>query len=307
MKKTSRSLILTTIFLCIAAFSVSTMAGAKKSMLSSKDGIIWGGCGITKKAFMTELAKAYTDMSGVNIILQGGGATKGIRGVASGSLHLGGACRTSMEFNSKERYVKQHPVAWDAIVFIVNKDNPLDNITLQEVRDIYNGKITNWRQLGGANRRIDLYARKSEISGVGQTLRELIFNDPDKTFYKGTHIVKSSGPAEKAVVRSISAFTATGVSSAKRRDVKMLKVEGKEPSYDNIKTGKYILYRPLYLVTKMMEKNKMVLDFLEFAQSKKGMSIIRKAGTVPFREAIHLLGKQYRQNLKASRATQNKS
>ena len=306
MKKTYQSLILTSIILCFGTFSISTLAGVK-SLRDSKEGIIWGGCGITKKAFMTELAKAYTDEFGVNIVLQGGGATKGIRGVANGTLHLGGACRTSMEFNSKERYVQQHPIAWDAIVFIVNKKNPLDNITLEQVRDIYNGKITNWKQLGGADQAIDLYARKSEISGVGQTLRELIFNDPDKTFYKGTHIVKSSGPAEKAVVRSVTAFTATGVSSAKRRDVKMLKVEGREPSYDNIKTGKYILYRPLYLVTKMQEKNDLVLDFLKFAQSEKGMKIIRGAGTVPFREAIHLLGKQYRQNLKASRATQNKT
>ena len=211
-----------------------------------------------------------------------------------------------MEFHPDERYIQQHPVAWDAIVFIVNKSNPVDNITIKQVRDIYEGRITNWKQLGGKNARIKLYARKSAISGVGLKLRELVFYDSDKEFFGGTHYVKSSGPAEKAVVKSATAFTATGISSAKRRDVKILKVAGKAPTYENIKSGDYILYRPIYLVTKMQEKNRLVLDFLDYVQSHKGRSIIRKAGTVPFLDALHLLGKQYRQNLNAYRASLKK-
>ncbi|MFV2056038.1 MAG: substrate-binding domain-containing protein [Thiohalomonadales bacterium] len=285
----------------------SVKKSAGKTLAKMGPSLLWGGCGITKKAFMTEMAKSYLEDTGVEIILQGGGATKGIRGVAKGALNIGGACRSSMEFSSAERYVKQYPVAWDAIVFIVNKNNPLDSITIQQVRDIYNGKITNWKQLGGANARIDLYARKSAISGVGLTLRELVFYDTEKDFYKGTRYVKSSGPAEKAVLKSVRAFTATGVSSANRRDVKILKVGGKAPTYANIKSGQYILYRPIYLVTKMGEKNHMVLDFLKYVQGEKGKEVIRKAGTVPYTDALHLLGKQYRQNLKAYRASLNKN
>jgi len=289
--------------LSISTCSFPLLAADKIPSLSSNNGLIWGGCGITKKAFMGELAKAYTDIYGINITLQGGGATKGIRGVAKGVLDLGGACRPSMEFNSKERYVKQHPVAWDAIVFIVHKNNPVSDITLEQVREIYTGKIRNWKQLGGDDQRIDLYVRKSKISGVGLTLRELVFNDWDKKFHRRAHVVKSSGPAEKSVERSVSAFAATGISSAKRRDVKILKVSGRYPSFENIKSGKYILYRPLYLVTKILERNPLVLSFLEFTQSEKGREIIRGAGTVPFNDAVHLLGKQYRQNLKAYRAS----
>lgn len=77
-----------------------------KSISKASDGLIWGGCGITKKAFMAELAKAYEKKSGVHIKLQGGGATKGIRGVSKGTINIGGACRASMEFNREERYVK---------------------------------------------------------------------------------------------------------------------------------------------------------------------------------------------------------
>ena len=125
---------------------------------------------------------------------------------------------------------------------------PLTTITLEQVKAIYSGKITNWKQLGGPSKHIKLYARKSKISGVGFTLRELVFHDLNQEFYAGTHMVKSSGPAEKAVVKNTWAMTATGISSAKRRDVKMLAVSGNEPTYENIKEGKYILYSARFIL-----------------------------------------------------------
>jgi phosphate transport system substrate-binding protein len=279
-------------------FSIDSYAELP-SLTKSSHGLIWAGCGITKKAFMAELAKAYENKTGVHIELRGGGATKGIRDVNKGVIDIGGACRASMEFNKEERYVQQIPVAWDAIVFVVNKDNPVDNITIDQVRAIYNGKITNWKQLGGTNKRIDLYVRKSPISGVGQTLRELVFHDTEKVFTRRAHTVRSSGPAEKAVEKTATAITATGVSSAKRRNVKILNVEGHEPSYENIKEGKYMLYRPLYLVTKLSVRNPMVKDFIKFATSREGRNIIRGAGTVPYKDALNLLAKHFQQYDKA--------
>lgn len=270
-----------------------------KSITSESDGLVWGGCGITKKAFMSELAKAYEKKTGVHIDLQGGGATKGIRAVNNGTIHIGGACRTSMEFHKEERYVKQIPVAWDAIVFVVHKNNPIENVTLEQVRAIYNGEITNWKQLGGMDARIDLYVRKSPISGVGQTLRELVFNDTEKEFTPKARVVKSSGPAEKAVESTITAMTATGVSSAKRRNVKILKVAGHDPSFENIKEGRYMLYRPLYLVTKLSSRNPLVEKFIKYATSEEGMAIIRKSGTVPYTDALQLLSRHFKQYEKA--------
>jgi len=279
------------LFLAIVASPLDAFAEVKSIVKS--DGLVWAGCGITKKAFMAEVAKAYQIKTGIEIKLQGGGATKGIRGVTKGTINIGGACRASMEFHKDERYVNQIPVAWDAIVFVVNKNNPVDNISMDQVRAIYNGKITNWSQLGGKNLPIELYVRKSPISGVGQTLRELVFHDTQKKFTKRAHVVKSSGPAEKAVVKMEAAFTATGVSSANRRDVKILKVAGTSPTYENIKSGEYMLYRPLYLVTKLRETNPYVTDFINYVTSNEGKEIIRKAGTVPYTDALHLLSKKY--------------
>lgn len=263
------------------------------------DTLVWAGCGITKKAFMKELAAAYENKTGIHIDLKGGGATKGIRNAANGSIHIGGACRVSMEKNALEKNAEQVPVAWDALAVIVNKNNPVDNITFQQLRDVYTGKITNWKQLGGKNAPIELYVRRGKISGVGYMLRELVFANYEKEF-KGTHVVKSSGPLEKGVVKNPNGFGTTGISSAKRRDVKILKLEGKEPSYENIKKGDYLLYRPLYLVRKRDGSDPRVDAFIKFALSGEGKKVIRKAGTVPYADALVLVMKQLDQYKRAT-------
>jgi len=272
------------------------------STQAAENEILWVGCGITKKAFMSELATAYEKKTGIKIVLQGGGATKGIRETALGKSDLGGACRVALESHSEEMKVTQIPIAWDALVVIANKNNPIDNIGLHQVRQLYLGKITNWKQLGGHNGKIELYVRKGKLSGVGRTLRELVFADYDQEFTKDARVVRSSGPLEKAVEDNLSAIGVTGISSAKKRNVKILKLAGKEPNYDNIKSGEYLLYRPLYLVVNRGKTDKRVKDFIRYAQSREGKEVIRKAGVVPYTDAIGLVMKQVEQLRRANEA-----
>ncbi|MGD8811531.1 MAG: phosphate ABC transporter substrate-binding protein [Thioalkalispiraceae bacterium] len=261
--------------------------------------IQWAGCGISKKAFMSEMAKAYEKKTGIKVNLSGGGATKGIRKAAAGQIDIGGACRVSLETRADERDAHQIPVAWDALVVITHKDNPVKNIEFDQIRGIYLGKITNWKQLGGRDAPIELYVRRGKMSGVGRTLRELVFANFDQEF-KATYVVKSSGPVEKGVMKNINGIGITGISSAKRRDVQMLALDGKEPTYENIKNGDYTLYRPLYLVIKNGNKDKKVRDFIRYATSREGQAVIRKAGTVPYSEAMVLVMKQLDQYQRAS-------
>lgn len=269
-----------------------------KANADDDNSILWAGCGITKKAFMAELAKAYTAKTGIVVNLQGGGATKGIRKAAKGDIDIGGACRATLSNHPEERNAYQIPVAWDALVVIVNKDNPVDSVTFKQLQQIYLGHIENWRDLGGQNAPIELYARKGNISGVGRTLRELVFANYKQEF-KAKYVVKSSGPLEKGVMENINGVGVTGISSAKRRDVKILKLDGKEPSYENIKKGEYLLYRPLYLVTKGPRSEKKVKDFISFALSREGRQIIRDSGTVPYADAMSLVMKQLEQYKRA--------
>ena len=258
--------------------------------------LLWGGCGITKKAFMAELAKAYEKKTGIKVNLTGGGATKGIRNAVTGEIDIGGACRPIIERDPAERGAYQIPVAWDALVVIVHKSNPVQSITIAELKKIYLGEINNWRDLGGPDAPIELYVRRGKFSGVGRTLRELVFSNYDQEFPAAKHVVRSSGPLEKGIEKNLYGVGTTGISSAQRRDVKMLQLNNKSPNYDNIQNGEYVLYRPLYLVTRpKSQSDQKVKDFVTFALSKEGRAIIRKAGTVPYTDAIGLVMKQIQQ------------
>ena len=274
---------------------------------SAAEPLLWAGCGITKKAFMSELAAAYKRRFGVEIVLEGGGATKGIRRISDQTVHIGGSCRPKLPYSDEEAYAELVPVAWDALVVIVHPDNPVDEIGMQQLRDLYDGKITNWQQLGGPDKPIDLLVRKGKISGVGSTLRELVFHDADHRFVSKL-VFPSSGPLEKAVENNTDAVGVTGISSALRRNVKLLRLEGKAPNYDSVRSGEYLLYRPLYIAFNSADQRRAeVKRFIDFAHSLEGREIIRNAGTVPYLEALRLVHKQ-RAQWKAARTggkTQN--
>lgn len=273
--------------LACAVFASSTTLAAEP--------LTWAGCGITKKSFMAELATAYQAKYGTEIILEGGGAAKGIRRVGDKSVNIGGSCRPKLPGNSEELSTQLNPVAWDALVVIVHKDNPVENVTIREVRDIYEGKIKNWKELGGPDRPLELQVRKGKNSGVGRTLRELAFGDFDKDFV-ATSVHRSSGPLEQAVETNPNAVGVTGVSSARKRDVKILKLEGKEPDYANIRSGDYHFYRPLYIAHNPSNpRYAEVKKFIDFAHSKEGREIIRTQGAVPYLDALHLIRKQREQ------------
>ncbi len=268
--------------------------------------LTWAGCGISKNAFMAEMAAAYKKKTGIEIDFKGGGATKGIRQVSSGEVNIGGTCRHLIDDPKtlatvvEERRVLLTPVAWDALVVIVHKDNPVDNITLEQVRHLYTGKITNWKQLGGKDAPVELYVRKGKISGVGRTKRELIFNNYDQEFV-AQHVVEESSNLEKDMVTNPHGVGITGVSSARKiKDIaKILKLEGKEASHENIKNGSYLLYRPLYMVTHMQNSNPQVKKFLDFVTGPEGKQVMRSVGTVPYEDAIHLWIKYLEQQNRA--------
>ncbi len=261
----------------------------------------WVGCGISKKSYMTALAKAYTAKTGVKIDIQGGGATRGIREVAADKADIGGSCRRFMWGASEERGVTMIPVAWDALVVIVNENNPLDNISIEDLRKIYLGQITNWKEIGGADEPIKLFARKGKISGVGRTARKLLFDNYDQEF-AATELFPSSGPLEQGIETDVAAIGMTGVSSARKRKVKILELNDKSPSYENVKTGNYLLYRPLYLAYNKNNPNADIIkNFIQFADSLEGREAIRSNGTVPYLEGLNLLKKKLQESRQAQR------
>ncbi len=289
---------------CMFTLCAAVQADAEPAKPAKPNTIAWAGCGITKAAFMDELSKAYEKKTGIKVVFDKGdspldGSISGIQDINSGKFALGASCRANIDTMSEERDVHQVPVAWDALVFIVHPNITIDTVSTQQVKDIYLGKITNWQQLGGPNHTIELYDRRGKLSGVGRNLRELLFADYNQEFPGVKHIVQSTGPLEQGIEKTPFSFGATGISSAQRRakdgKVKILKLNGKEPSFENIKTGQYVMYRPLYMVSKGIAAEKPVKEFISFALSREGQDVIRSTGTVPYSDAMGLVMKQIEQ------------
>ncbi len=309
MKTLTYYLLIIPLFFCTCMVAAEVGTVTPDVMSSEKPVLRWVGCGITKKAFMQELAKAYSRNFKVEFNLEGGGATKGIRDVAIGSTDMGGSCRHRLDHSKEERFVRFVPVAWDALVVMVHKDNNVKVISIAQLKDVYEGKITNWKNLGGKHAPIQVLVRRSEISGVGKTLRDLVWGDSDFKFnsYKE---YPSSGPLEKAVEDNPYTIGVSGISSAQKRNVKLLMLNGKAPNYENIKNGDYMLYRPLYITYRVRDNpNLMEINrFLNFSHSKIGREIIRSQGVVPYLDALHLLSMQKTQweHIRALRMGTNK-
>ena len=264
------------------------------SVVQAQTVLKWTGCGITKKAFMAEAAKAYevATNGNIKITLSGGGATKGIRFADAAMADLGGTCRPSLpdQFPQEESKVYLTVVAWDALVPIVNEKNPIKSLTSDQLKQIVFGKITNWSDVGGPNQKIQVVARIGKITGVGFMARKIIFEDLEAEYAKDAIIVKSSGPLEKKVETMQWAVGITGISSAKRRPVKILPVDGNEASVQNIASGHYPTFRPLYLATQGKPKgeNKSFLDWL---LSDKGQKVVEQCGTVTLKQGAGLKSK----------------
>ncbi len=273
-----------TLIILITLFSSFSLFGAKT--------LKWTGCGITKLAFMKEAANEYYNETGIKINLSGGGAQKGIRMANSGRVDIGGNCRPSLpdKFPKKEGDTYITVIAWDALVAIVNNNNPVDNLTSEQLKDILTGKIANWKEVGGPDEDILLILRKNRYSGVGYMLKKIIFNNSEVKLSAKAIMKASSGPAEKLVMKKVNAIAITGISSAKRRSVKILKLDGVAPTVENIAEAKYLLFRPLYLSTRGKPVGEAKV-FIDWILSKKGQKIVKNCGTVNLEMGASLMKK----------------
>jgi phosphate transport system substrate-binding protein len=150
---------------------------------------------------------------------------------------------------------------------------------------VLTGKITNWKELGGEDKPINLIIREGKGSGVGSTAREMLFGDKNYEFSKKAKILKTSGPIRKAVIADPYAFAIDDVTSSQRiKGIKLLKVDGINPTKKNILNKKYKLRRPFFLYLDRKPEH-LAKEYIDFALSDEGQAVISKTGTANLDEA----------------------
>ena len=177
------------------------------------------------------------------------------------------------------------PVGTEAFVFFVHKDNPIDNLTTEQIKGIYSGEITNWKQIGGKNEEIAAFQR-NEGSGSQSMLQRFMGDTP--IMEAPTEMVNTmmSGIIEQ-VSNYRSKSNSIGFSFRyyvegiiQNPDIKVLSVDGVAPTAENIRNGSYPIVTPMYAVTYEENPNENVDKLLQWILSEEGQYIIEETGYV---------------------------
>jgi phosphate transport system substrate-binding protein len=178
------------------------------------------------------------------------------------------------------------PIGKEAFVFFVNPDNKIDSLAVSEIKDIYSGKIKNWSKLGGKDEKIIAFQRP-ENSG-SQTLLEKIMGDTPIMKPLKEDVPEGMGGIIEQVAdyrnygNSIGfsfRFFATGMKA--NTDIKLLAIDGIEPSPENITSSKYPFTASLYAITvKDSKKMRTIQPFLEWMQGPQGQELVEEVGYI---------------------------
>ena len=259
---------------------------------ASAQSLLYAGDVVSTHAFMADLISLYQSRGNPEIGLALTTSTSAIRRAASGEVEMGGASRAARSSDREERRATLYPIVWDALVVIVHPTNQISNITLQHLRDLYLGRITNWSELNGSEHEIELLIHADPLEGVDYNLAELILGDA-RTPLARTRTLASTRELESAVEKGPWSLAVTTYSSARKRKLKLLAVEGRSASVTGIQNGDYLLYIPLYLaVREDSRKRRQVQAFLRFAASSEAKRVLRRNGVVPYTDGLALTSKQ---------------
>ena len=267
MKKMNK--ILTTVL--VIALVALTLAGCAKKDASP---VTTDGSTSMEKVIGT-LGEAFTVKEGIDVTYNPTGSGSGIQAVSEGRCDIGLSSRALKD--DEKAALTETTVALDGIAMIVNPENPVSDLTVEQIADIYTGKITNWSEVGGNDAAIVLIGREAG-SGTRDGF-ESITGTKDACQYRQE--LTSTGDVITTVSQNPDAIGYASLAALKD-NVKALTVGGVAPTEDTVKDGSYVIQRPFVLVTKTGAKlSENAQKFFDFALSAEAAQYITSAGAVP--------------------------
>lgn len=222
------------------------------------------------------LSEAYMEENdNVKITYNPTGSSAGIQAVSEGRCDIGLSSRDLKDDEAKT--LEGKVVAIDGIAMIVNPENKADDLSVEQIADIYTGKITNWNEVGGEDAPIVLIGREA-ASGTRDGF-ESITGTKDNCRYNQE--LTSTGDVVQTVSSNPNAIGYASL-AAVSDNVKVLSVDGVAPSEKTVQSGDYKIQRDFVLVTKKGEKlSDAAQKFYDFATSKDADELIKESGAVP--------------------------
>lgn len=257
----------------VGATFVGCGSNSENNTASSKDTTTISISGSTSVGpLMEKIQEKYEEENNnVTLEIQQNGSGAGIKDVISGISEIG---MSSRELKDEEKgSVQGTTVAYDGIALLVNPENPVKNISLEDVKKIYTGEITNWKEVGGDDAPIVVVSRE-EGSGTRDAFQEIVGYESEELLKDAT-ISDGSGAVKTTVAGNKNAI---GFASFEYIDntVSALNINDVEPTADNVKSGDYKLSRPFILVTKEDSLTENGQKLINFVLSAEGQQIVEE-------------------------------
>ncbi|SHI62780.1 phosphate ABC transporter substrate-binding protein [Lutispora thermophila] len=245
---------------------MTACSGQSDTVETEKKILINGSTSV--QPLIEELASAYKEKHpGAIIDIQSGGSGVGIKSAIEGVVDIG---MSSRELKSDEKMLKEFRIATDGIAVILNPENPINDLTIEQLKKIYTGEITNWKEVGGKDATITVVTRE-EGSGTRGAFTELIGVEEilNSSITQG-----STGGVMTAVGSDENAIGYASYGSVKNSaNLKIISIDGIPCDEENIYSGAYKISRPFLMVTKE-EPTGIAKDFIDFILSDEGQQIV---------------------------------
>jgi phosphate transport system substrate-binding protein len=224
--------------------------------------------------------------NGASVTVVGGGTGVGISALLDGTTDIAMASRDlkmdeKLKFESKKAELQKVTIGYDALAVIVNPNNKVDKLSKKQLEDIFTGKVTNWKDVGGADEKIIVYSRESS-SGTFEFFKEHVMDK--KNYGASTLMLPATGSIIQSVGQTKGAIGYVGLAYL-NQTIKPLAVsfEGdkfEKPSVEAAMNGSYPVSRPLFYFYKKADEQK-VKSFVDYLVSAEGQKIVAEIGYVP--------------------------
>ena len=233
-----------------------------------------------------KLAEQYMlENSGETLIVTGGGSGVGISSLMAETTDIAQSSRKIkfdevLKIEDAGKSIEEIVIAYDAMAIVVHPNNKVNDLTRQQLEDIFTGKIQNWSELGGDDLKIIPYSRETS-SGTYEFFKESVLND--KNYVNGIMSMPATGAIIQSVNQTPGAIGYVGLAYL-NEDVKAINIsyDGEnfvQPSIENAKNNTYPVVRPLYFYHST-DVNENVKKFIEYSLSPTGQKLIEEIGFI---------------------------
>jgi len=278
----------------VAALSVTLLAGvlvgcgtkeqAPQETKKELSGTITAAGSTALQPLAEQAGKKFTEKNpNVTVNVQGGGSGTGLKLVLEGTADIGNsdvAAETKLDAEAAKTLV-DHKVCVIGFAIVVNKDVNVDSLTSKQIQDIFTGKVTNWKDVGGNDLAIQVINR-SASSGTRATFIATVMNKTTEKEGLGT-MQDSNGNVRTSLMNTKGAISYLALSyldETVRKDLKVLKIDNVEANKDNITTGKYNFWSYEHMYTKG-EATGVAKAFIDYMTSSDNKALIEKLGYIP--------------------------